>query len=125
MNKAINKTTISITTAADGSATVYSEAIYGLLYAVNFVKGTLADTADLTVSTSGGGFDNTILTLTNLTTSNDGVYYPRADNCDSAGAVSTGAGNVMPLLDGTVKVVVAEGGNAVSGSVVLSWIDAV
>lgn len=118
----LNKVVIPITTASDGSATAYSAGVYGLLYAVSFLKGTLADTADVAVSIDGGAFDNAVMTITNLTTSNDGPYYPRANSCDASGTVGTSA-DCLHIIDGKIKVVVAQGGDTLSGSVVVTWID--
>jgi len=114
--------TISFTTIADGSATAYgSESIFGLLYAIKANTGTLANTADLTITNDGGELSGPLLTITNLATS--AIYYPRGDTCTAAGAATAGSNDAYPILDGKIKIVVAQGGDTKTGSITVYWMD--
>lgn len=119
----LNKEVISLVADASGDATVYSKPHYGLLYSVFVTKGTIADNADITISTDGGDFNRTLLTITNLVAGTAGAYYPRADSCTTAGAATAGTNDVMMVVDGRIKIVLAQGGNAGAGSITLSWIE--
>lgn len=109
------------TTDASGDLTVNgSRAILGRLIAVQAVKGTLDNGADLTISTQGADGSKTLLTITNLAAA--ALYYPRDLVHTEAGAAMTGTAGgdrTMPLLDGTPRLVIAQGGNAAVGGVVL------
>jgi len=52
-----------------------------------------------------------------------GSYYPRADSCTTAGAATAGTNDIMMIVDGRIKIVLAQGGNLGAGSVTLSWIE--
>ena len=112
-------TRLDITTDSGGDATVTGEAINGLLYAVEWVDGDLADGVDATLSMTQtpSGVDKTLLTLTDA--NSDAFYYPRESDHDNTG--TEGAGTVHPLLMGIPQVVVADGGNVASGAIILYW----
>lgn len=106
---------LSITTAADGSATVTStEFVNGLLYGFFYAPGTIATGGDLTISFVNSASAQTLLTITNAGTSNVS-WYPRGSSCGATGT-STSDNLVMIPVIGYLKVVVAEGGNAASGA---------
>ena len=115
---------IEITTDADGDSTDTSESsIFGRLYAVDVVDGTLADNFDITLTYSSGhsAVSKTLLTLTNL--SADATYYPREQVHDNAGAGVTYDGSneiyEMPIVAGLVTATTGDGGATKSGAVVL------
>lgn len=116
---------LNATTNGDGAATVNGERpVAGRLYAVQAVKGTLADTADLTISTQGHAASKTLLTLTDVTA--DGLYYPRDLVHSEAGVALTGTAGgdrELPLCVGIPRLVVAQGGATKTGAVVLFWYD--
>lgn len=106
---------LAFTTASDGSATVTDDTYIqpSLLYAVMSDVAALDNTADITISvTYPNGTDYTVLTLTNQTAF--GVYYPRLVEHDNTGTVLTTT--TIPVVEGKLKFVVAQGGNALSGA---------
>lgn len=114
------------TTSAGGDLTVNDTlSILGELYAIEFVQGTLDNAAtDVTVSVQSteSGVALTLLTLTNVTAS--GMYHVRHLAHGEAGAALTGTAGgdrVKPLINGTLRMVVAQGGNAKTGGVVVYY----
>jgi len=118
---------ISITTDASGDSTDYPEqTVSGVLYAVSVSNGTLAATADLTLSfTDAAGINYTLLTLTNV--SGDAIYYPRHQVHNNTGTGLTLEGTQInaapPIVVGQVKCVTAQGGSAKSGAVLVYVIE--
>lgn len=113
---------IPITTAANGTASGTTERpIFGRLYAVDVVDGTLDDNFDLTITyASPQGVTKTLLTLTNL--ADDATYLPRHLVHSEAGAALTGTAGGdrdLPIIAGKVTVATAEGGNVKTGAVLL------
>lgn len=110
---------LRITTAADGSATVKGSAVLGKLYGILYTPGTIATGGDLTI-TCEGDVSHTLLVKANAGTSAT-WYYPRElqhNPADGAALTGTAGGDrAYPVVDGTFKVVVAEGGNGGVGSV--------
>tara|TARA_R100000808_G_scaffold8956_2_gene24947 strand:+ start:9133 stop:9504 length:372 start_codon:yes stop_codon:yes gene_type:complete len=114
------ETSVEITTDSGGDATVYlGSNLRGFVMSIRYEPGTLATGADLTITGENSGVP--ILTVTNGGTSNV-AYYPRAlvNQVADAAAASTGT-ELIPLVDDRVKVVVAQGGNAVTGTITLVY----
>lgn len=111
------------TTNASGALTVTSEAAYnGRLAAIQWVKGTFADGVDPTFSVTGtdGGVDVTLLTLTNADA--NALYHVRHVVHGETGTALTGTSGgdrVMPLVVGYLKMVVAQGGNTLTGGAIV------
>lgn len=107
----------TILTAADGSATVYlGTNIRGYLVALIYRPGTMDTGADLTVTGETSGIP--ILTKTNLGTGNSFLYPRGVPTNPATGALGTNpASEAIPILNERIKVVVAQGGNALSGSI--------
>jgi hypothetical protein len=106
---------ISVTTAADGSATAYSPVLNGDILAVQYVKDDFADTADFTITTETTA--QNVWVDTNITASE--TVYPMVATNGTDGAALSGAGTLMgriPVADERVKIVIAQGGNAKSGA---------
>jgi hypothetical protein len=109
-----------ITTAADGSATVYlapsiNRGLNGFLVLLKYTPGTIATGADLTITGETSGIP--IMTKTDAGTSIV-FYYPRALlNAVADGAASTTPSEFIPIKDERIKVVVAQGGNGGAGSI--------
>lgn len=116
---------LNATTNGSGDATVNGEqAVVGRLYAIQVVIGTLAATADLTISTQGHTAAKTLSTLTDVGA--DGLYYPRDLVHSEAGAALTGTSGgdrALSLCVGIPRLVVAQGGDTKTGAVVLFWYD--
>lgn len=109
---------IAITTNASGAATVYlGSKIRGYLVALIYRPGTIDTGADLTITGEDSGIP--ILSKSNLGTGNS-FLYPRAlpTNANSAtGPLGTTPSELIPLLRERIKVVVAQGGNTLTGSI--------
>lgn len=115
------------TTNASGDKTVDSEtAIYGQLYAVEWTDGDLADGVDgtLTVQHNSNSVARTLLTLTDA--NNDAFYYPRHVVHSEAGAALTGTSGgdrEMPLIDGILRLVIAQGGDTKTGGMTIHYFE--
>jgi hypothetical protein len=112
----LHKVPATITTAADGSATVQiGSKLRGLLVALVYTPGDIATGADLTITANTTGI--AILTVTNAGTSKV-AWFPRAlaHEVADASAASSGSESI-PLVEESIKVVVAQGGNAKTGTI--------
>lgn len=115
------------TTDGSGDLTVNAEAaIDGLLYAIEWVKGTFDNGVDavFSIQSTPSGVALTILTLTDANA--NAVYYPRKGVHSDVGAALTYDGT-NPLTDltrivGKPRMVVAQGGNAKIDSAILHYI---
>lgn len=90
-----------------------------LLYAVEWIDGDLEDGVDATLSMTDtlSGVDKTLLTLTDA--NNDAWYYPQTPTHTNAGAATSPVYFVPQVVEGTLKLVVASGGNAKSGKMIV------
>jgi len=108
---------VAITTDSGGNATVYlGSKIRGYLVALIYRPGTIVTGADLTVTGEDSG--TPILSKSNLGTGNS-YLYPRAlpTNANSStGPLGTVPSERIPLLRERIKVVVAQGGDTLTGS---------
>lgn len=117
----MRRETLSYTTAANGSATATGPAVFGKLYAVEYLPGSTDTGATITLTCEGAS-SQPMLTKASAGTSN-AWFYPRAlvnGVADGAALTGTAGGDrTLPLMAGYLKLVVASGGNAKSGSVVV------
>lgn len=93
-----------------------------LLYAVEWVDGTLADGVDAVLSMTGtpSGVDTTLLTLSNA--NNDAWYTPQGAVHDNTG---TTTGYYTPqVMTGPLKLVVSNGGDTKSGKCIVYVLEA-
>lgn len=110
---------ISIKTAADGTATVYGTKCSGKIHSIQYVKGDFADGVDFTITAEATG--EAILTKSDVNAS--AVFYPRAATHTQAGAAAlyatggTAVQDKIAMGNDRVKIVVAQGGNAKSGTI--------
>lgn len=108
---------LSITTAADGSATAYCGPFNGRVLAVLY-DGGFAATADFTITSRTTG--QAILSLTDVAAS-AASWAPRRATHSTAGAAALYAGGGSAVLDHIhlvnedISVVIAQGGNAATG----------
>lgn len=113
------------TTDSGGAATITAPIpVYGRLCAVEWIDGDLADGVDAVLSVVGtsSGVDYTLLTLTDA--NNDAWYYPRHLVHGEAGAALTGTSGgdrAMPVILGTLKLVIASGGDTKTGGCVVYY----
>ena len=109
---------LTVTTAADGTVTAYSPRIAGKVHSVHYVKTDYADGVDFTITAEATG--ETIWAESNVNASD--VRYPRAATHSTAGAAALyaagGAAVLAPVAvaNDRVKIVLAQGGNAKSGT---------
>lgn len=109
-------TKISVTTAADGTATAYGSAVTGVVYAVQLIDGDLADGVDITITSENENISLPILVNAGFNT--DTIKYPRVlESLNTDGTAL--ATYTLPLIYGRTKVVVAAGGNAKTGGVII------
>jgi len=105
--------------SALGAGTFKSEtSVFGLLYAVQWIDGTLANSNTAVLSSINTEGAETLLTLGAGEGDADVKYYPRALTCDAAATALTGTAGgdrVCPLVWGTLQLVIASGGTSTSG----------
>ena len=116
----LHKTSTSIVTAADGSATVYlGSNLRGNLVALIYRPGTIATGGDLVITLETSAIP--VLTVTNAGTS-DVFYYPRAiPNKVADASAFTDVAVLIPMVEERIKVVVAQGGATKTGSIEAIW----
>jgi hypothetical protein len=109
---------VTVTTAADGTATAYTPRISGELDSIHYVKTDFADGVDFTITDEATG--ESLWTDTNINASE--VVRPRAPVMDQAGAArlyasgGTAVSSKIALASTRIKIVIAQGGNAKSGA---------
>lgn len=110
---------VTVTTASDGSATAYTDkAVTGAVLSIQYVKIDYTDGVDFTITaeTTGQG----LWTESNVNAS--ATRCPRQPTHDAVGAASLYAATGEPVEDyiylanERVKIVLASGGNAKSGT---------
>lgn len=110
---------VTVTTAADGSATVFVPSAgrcRGKLESIQYEKVDFADTVDFTITDEVTG--ESLWTDSNITASE--IVRPRAPTHDQVGAALLYASGGTAVADriaivSRIKVVIAAGGNAKSG----------
>lgn len=116
MKSHVERQTVSVTTAADGTATAYSANVTGWISTIAYQKVDFADGVDFTITLEKTG--ESLWVDTNVNASE--VVRPVSEgNTGSTGAAN---GNpALPILaaNDRVKIVIAQGGNAKSGNFVL------
>lgn len=113
---------ISVTTAADGSATAFvPQRVGGKLHSVHYVadgSNPYANTVDMTITSEATG--ESLVSRSNV--SAGFVTYPRAAVADAAGTASlyaaagTAVQDRIGLANDRIKIVLAQGGNAKTGA---------
>lgn len=112
---------VAVTTAADGSATVYTPRFSGKLMAVHYVPHGVSpfeNTVDFTITSEATG--QSLLTRTNVAAAF--VANPRVATQDVAGTAAlyasggTGVLDKIALAADRIKIVLAQGGNAKQGT---------
>jgi len=112
---------VTVTTNADGAATALIGPIYGLIHQVRYVKaseGAYADGVDVSITLEQSGTDVWVENDVNASK----TVAPRQATHSTAGAAALYAAGGTAVLDKIacanerVKIVVAQGGNAKSGT---------
>lgn len=108
---------VSVVTAADGSATVFSPWLSGKLAAIHYLKTDFADGVDFTITSEATGEGLWVEANVNAAT----ARYPRAATHNSSGVAALYASGGTPvqapisLGRDRIKIAIAAGGNAKSG----------
>lgn len=114
----LRRYTINVTTAADGSATAYSSWVSGYINQIQYVKTDFADGVDFTITAEVTG--QTLWAESDVNAAK--VCFPRQATHTTAGVAALYASGGTAVLDkialsrDRVKIVIAQGGNAKSGS---------
>ena len=114
----IQRHVVTVTTAADGGATAYTDSTTGKLSAIHYVKTDFADGVDFTITAEATG--QTLWTDTNINASE--IVAPRQPIHDTAGAAALYAAAGAAVLDkislanDRVKIVIAAGGDTKTGT---------
>lgn len=127
----LKKVSTAIVTDSSGNATVYlGSRLNGYLVALIYRPGTIVTGAALTITTQEAVRANPpagysapagipILTKVHLGTGNS-FLYPRAKptiSNDATGGLGTSPSELIPLVNDRIKVVVAQGGDTLTGSI--------
>lgn len=118
----LNAVRLTGETDASGDLTLTGGgAIFGLIWAVEWIDGDLADGVDavLSVTLTSSEVDLTLLTLTDA--NDDAWYFPRETECNNAGVAQSN--RVPALIDGTLQLVISSGGNAKTGGCIVYYLD--
>lgn len=114
----IRRFVVPVTVDASGDATEYSPVLSGKLVSIRYVKDDFADGVDFTITAEDTG--ETLWAEEDVNAS--ATRHPRAATHSTAGAAAlyasggTAVNDKISLGDDRVKIVVADGGNATSGT---------
>jgi hypothetical protein len=113
----IQRDTVSVTTAADGSATAYSGVINGKIVSIRYVKTDFAAGVDFTITSEATGA--TIWTQSDVDASVTVATRQPTHSTAGVAALYAAAGaavnDQIALSNDRVKIVIATGGNAKTG----------
>lgn len=105
--------TVALETDASGDVTGYTPNITGRVHSISYVKGDFADGVDFTITLESTG--ESLWTDTNVNAS-ERVYPVAPANLGSTGGASSLTEVPVVAANDRVKIVVASGGNAKSGT---------
>lgn len=114
----VRRVSVAVTTAADGSATVYSDTVTGKLSTIRYVKGNFDNGSTMTVTVEQTGED--VWSESNVNAS--ATRAPRQATHSTVGAAAlyaaggTEVNDKIAMANDRLKVVIASGGNAKSGT---------
>ena len=120
----MNDVVLSVTTAADGSGSttqVSPVSPTGLLYMIDYLPGTIATGATITVTDETQGASFTLFSLANAGTSNIRRYPRVLQYLNTDGSALTT--HTLQGVAGKLKFTVASGGNATTGKVILHFVE--
>lgn len=112
---------IAVTTASDGSATAYSPYLSGYIQDIQYVKTDFADGVDFTITAEAYG--RTLWAENDVNAA--AIRAPRQPTHTTAGVASlyaaggTAVNDKIALSRDRVKVVIAQGGNAKTGTFIV------
>ena len=115
----VRRLTVSVTTAADGSATAYSDYIdYGQLSQVRYVKTDFDNGSTFTITAEATG--ETLWSESGVNAS--ATRAPRQPTHSTAGAAAlyaaggTAVNDKIAIVNDRIKIVIASGGNGKTGA---------
>lgn len=114
----VRRYVVSVTTASDGSATVYSPYLSGKIHTIHYLKTNFTDGVDFTITADTTG--ETIWTESNVNAAK--ACAPRLPTHSTAGVAAlyasggTAVNDKIALGRDKVKIVIASGGNATTGA---------
>lgn len=114
----VDKDTVSVTTASDGSATAYSRVFRGGVSAIRYVKSTFDNGAKTFTITVEDTAENLWVETASIDAST--TRYPRQfihdpdDGTEDAAVV-----DMIQVANSRIKIVIAGGGNAKAGSFII------
>lgn len=113
---------VNVTTASDGTATVYSPVITGKISSIRYIKTDFAVGVDFTITSEATG--DTIWTQLNVDATV--TVAPRQATHSTAGVAALYAAGGAAVLDkivlanDRVKIAIASGGNATTGQFIIT-----
>lgn len=114
----VTRTSVTVTTDAEGAATVYTDAVNGLLSQIRYVKGDFAAGVDFTITVEDTG--ETLWAEEDVDASATRAPRQPTHGTDGGAALyapDTGEPvNDMIAVAGKIKIVIAGGGNGKSGT---------
>src|SRR4051812_17363392 len=114
----VQRLTVAVTTAADGSATAYSETVTGYLSQVRYSKTDFSNGVDFTITAEATG--ETLWAENDVNAS--ATRAPRQAVHSTAGVASlyaaagTAVQDRIALVSDRIKIVIASGGDTKSGT---------
>ena len=111
----LTRVSVPVLTNAEGAATVYTPALNGVVRSVRYIKptsGGLDAGSDIDIVTDKGAV--VIWDKDDLAAS--AVIYPMVQAQDNTGADVAGSYAPIPVCDERIKITVANGGNAGTGT---------
>lgn len=111
----LTRVSVAVVTDESGDAVVYTPALNGVVRSVRYIKptsGGLDNNSDIDIVTDKGAV--VVWDKDNLAAS--AVIYPMVQAQDNAGADVAGSYAPIPVCDERIKITVANGGNAGTGT---------
>ena len=111
----LTRVSVAVVTDADGDATAYTPALNGMVRSVRYIKpssGGLDAGSDIDIVTDKGAV--VVWDKDDLDAS--AVIYPMVPAHDNTGALVAGSYAPIPVCDERIKITVANGGNAGTGT---------
>jgi hypothetical protein len=114
----VTRLTVPVTTAADGSATAYSDVVTGKVSAVRYVKTDFdnASTITITAEATGEGIWTEVGVNASATRAPRQAVHTTAGAASLFAAGGTAVSDKIALANDRVKIVIAGGGNVKSGT---------
>ena len=111
----LTRVSVAVVTDAEGDATAYTPALNGMIRSVRYVKpdsGGLDAGSDIDIVTDKGAV--VVWDKDDLAAS--AVIYPMVPAHDNTGTLVAGSYAPIPVCDERIKITVANGGNAGTGT---------